>query len=115
MSVTAQQLAAALANYRKRLQSKQLEVDSLSRIRKLAPAVVAQVVPAKLIPFGHNVGDLDQTDRESMKTALDDFLTAKINWLLIDVQEFDLQIKALEAQQSGIVLAGPVPGRRPQG
>jgi hypothetical protein len=109
--LTVQQVAAALANFRKRLQSKQLEVDALSRMRKVAPAVVTQLVPASL------VGDeLDQGNRELMKTAVDDYLTAKINWLLIDVQEFELQIKALESQQSGLVLAaGSVPGRRPQG
>ena len=101
--LTVQQVAAALANFKKRLQSKQLEVDALSRMRKVAPAIIAPLVPA-------------ESDRDMFRVAVDDYLTAKINWLVIDVQEFELQIRALESQQSGLVLAaGAVPPRRPQG
>ncbi len=102
--VTLQQLAAALANYRKRLQSKQLEVDALNRIRTSASGVIRMMTMAG--------DDSDRADRNMFENAVNDFLTAQINWLLIDVQEFELQIKALEAQQSGIVLATPAPGRR---
>lgn len=106
--LTVQQLQAAIASFNKRLKSKQLEVDALDRIRKQVPSMAAQLFPVSesttLVPVTASV----------LSDAVVDYLTAKINWLLIDVQEFTLQIKALESQQSGIILAGQPP-RRPQG
>jgi hypothetical protein len=97
MQLSQQQLAAGIAAMEKRLNSKKLEVDALDRLR-LASGVLSRILPDT--PAGPQ-------DANSIQHAVENFLTAKINWLLIDVQEFELNIRALKSQQSGIVVPGP--------
>ena len=96
--LTTQQLAAAIRAIEQRRASKQLEVDSLNTFRAAAPEAINHLFPGP--------------ENLHLITALADasanYLTAKINWLLIDLQEIDLQLRALRQHQSGIVLARPV-------
>mgnify|MGYP001558850933 CR=1 FL=1 len=104
MQLSRQQFAAALKNFEERLKSKQLEVDALNRLR-VASGIISRLLPDT--PVGPQ-------DCESIRQAVDDFLTAKINMLLVDVQEFELNIRAMKAQQSGLLIATPgAPGSGP--
>ncbi len=99
MSVTLsqQQIAAAIRAFENRLNSKKLECDALGKLRTTAPVLIGAILLKD-----ENVPGLTGL----WKSIAEDYLTAKINWLLIDIQEYELQIRALKSQQSGIVVPG---------
>lgn len=97
-----QQIGAAIKAFENRLNSKKLECDALGRLRKVAP----NVIPLQLVNM-EGYGDT----ASGVAHACEDYLTAKINWLLIDIQEYELQIKMLKSQQSGIVSPGMIIGK----
>lgn len=105
--LTAQQVEAALRSISARIDAKKLEIDSLNSLRALAPGFLGPLVPP----------NSDPDTRAVVTDAVNNYMTAKINQALMDLEQFILQKAMFEAQQRQVQLAsGVLPNnRRPQG
>lgn len=99
-----QQLAAFIASHERRRDSTKLAIDSLNTIREQAPVIVQLFFQEQP---GEPLRSPAFVERNAIADAAVNYLTARINWLLIDLQERELQIKALKYQQTGILIAHP--------
>lgn len=104
------QLEAALRAMDARLRAKKLEIDSLNTLRDNLPLMAARLFR----------GEGTAAESDSLETVTDathNYLTAKINWALMDLEQMELQRRMVVAQQSMVQPAGGVlpTNRRPQG
>jgi hypothetical protein len=87
--LSVQQLEHAIKNCDARVKAKTLECAALDQMRDAIPEYLAGLI-------------IDQPLRESVHN----YLTAKLNWALIDLQELELQLKAVKQMSSGVIVPG---------
>ena len=104
--LTVQQVEAALKAITARIDAKKLEVDSLSRMQQTSRVLIQKLFSS------------DETVEESLAIeTVHDYLIAKLNQGLMDLEQLTLQKTMFESQQRQVQLAsGVLPNnRRPQG
>jgi hypothetical protein len=95
--LTIQQLEHAIRNIEKRVQAKTLECAALQQMQAAAVDVIG-----KLFNFR------DQEKQQPVQDAAHNFLTAKFNNALVDLEELELNLKAMRQMRSGVVGASIV-------
>ena len=95
--LTAQQLEHAIANIEKRIKAKTLECAALQQMQGAAVDAIG-----KLFNFR------DEEKQQPCLDAAHNFLTAKFNTALIDLEELELNLKAMRQMRSGVVGASRV-------
>jgi hypothetical protein len=93
-----QQLEHAISNIKKRVDAKMLEIDSLSKMRTCAVDVIAK-----------HFNFRDEDKQQPVQTAIHNYLTAKINQELVNLEEMQLSLRAYSQMSSGIVGATMLP------
>lgn len=88
-SLTAQQLAHAIAQFEKRVEAKRMEAEALDDFSTYIPAAAASAP--------------DFTWKTVLTSIAERYFKAKHTQALIDLEILELQLRALKAQQSGIV------------
>ena len=96
--LTKQQLEHAISNIRKRVDAKKLEIDSLSKLRTAAVDVIAK-----------HFNFRDEEKQQPVQNAVHNYLTAKINEQLVNLEELELSLRAYSQMSSGIVGATMIP------
>jgi hypothetical protein len=91
--LTTQQLLHAIANLEKRVAAKKLEAHSLAKLRDFAPDLVADLTMKGVL----------------LHDPIENLCTAKLNQALIDLEEFELALKAYKQMSTGIVGATSLP------
>jgi len=97
--LSTQQLEHAIGNLEKLLSAKKLEIYSLSAFKENAPVAVIQLLGAD--PLG-----------QSLRDATENFFASKLNRALIELEEMEMQMKALRHMRSGVVIPGMQVGRQ---
>jgi hypothetical protein len=92
-----QQLEHAIQVYEKRVQAKKLEIDSYAKFRDHAPEAFTMIL-------GHVQSNMDLLAVEHLFNATKNLFTAKVNQGILDLEELELQVKALHQARSGIVI-----------
>jgi hypothetical protein len=92
--LSVQQLEHASQVYEKRVQAKKLEIDSYSKFRDYAPITISMLMGEYA----------DPNERETFRQATENFFTAKVQQGILDLEELELQVKALKQARSGIVI-----------
>jgi hypothetical protein len=107
--LSVQQLEHAIKNLEALIGAKKLEIDALSKFRELVPGTVSLIYrgihteptePQPLLEFW------DWWTKDVQRAA-ENFFTAKINQALVQLEEIEMQLKAVKhmrAQQSGILI-----------
>jgi hypothetical protein len=85
--LSVQQLEHAIKNLQKRVDAKKLEAHSYSQFRDYASG--------NFTP-----------DEATLRDATNNYLTAKLNQALIDLEELELQLKAVKQMSSGVIVPG---------
>lgn len=93
-----QQLEHAIANLQKRVDAKTLECASLQQMRDVSADVIVTF-------FGYR----DEIKHTPACDAVHNYLTAKLNWAIIDLEELELNLKMYRQASSGIVGATLMP------
>jgi hypothetical protein len=106
--LTIQQLEHAIANIEKRVEAKKLEVEACAELRDCAQAVLADLLDAIKPPIDppefHN----------RTRLALTTLFAAKHATAMIDLEELELNLKAMRQMRSGVVGArGIIPPFKP--
>jgi hypothetical protein len=100
--LTIQQLEHAISNIEKRVEAKKLEVEAFAELRDCAQAVLADLLDAIEPPIDppefHN----------RTRLALTNLFAAKHATAMIDLEELELNLKAMRQMRSGIVGASMV-------
>lgn len=91
-----QQLEHAIKNWEARVKAKTLECASLEQMRTAAINVIG-----KLFNFR------DPEKQQPAQDAVHNYLTAKLNQAVLDLQELELYLKAMRQQSSSVI---QVPG-----
>lgn len=89
--LSVQQLEHAIKVFKARVSAKKLEIHSYSQFKDNAPVAAIQLLGAD--PLGQGMHD-----------AVENFFTAKMNQALLDLEELELQVKALRQARSGIII-----------
>jgi hypothetical protein len=101
--LTTQQLEHAISAYQKRVEAKRLEVESFAGLRDTAQAVVADLMDLT-IPQGDAAPDY----QDRLRLSLVNLFSAKYTVASLDLEEMELQLKALRQMSSGVVGANMV-------
>jgi len=107
--LSVQQLEHAIKNLQRRVDAKKLEAHSYKELSDHSPSAfgtLSMILPADasaqddsmLIAMAQSLGKL--------REATVNLFTAKLNQALIDLEELELQLKAVKQMSSGIVVPG---------
>lgn len=112
--MSALQVEAALKGISARINAKKLEIDSLNTLRNVVPTFLDGLFAEALTKIEEPPsGDIPGV----VMNAVTNYMTAKINQGLMDLEQLMLQKTMFESQQRQVQLAtGVLPNnRRPQG
>ena len=105
--LTVQQLEHAIANIEKRVEAKKLEVEALKTFLAYLPAPLGAW-------YDRTTGLATPANQDAVENAAENFFTAKLNTALIDLEELELNLKAMRQMRSGVVGAtGIIPPFKP--
>jgi hypothetical protein len=99
--LTAQQLDHAISNIAKRVEAKKLEVEALKTFLAYLPAPLGAW-------YERTTGLATPANQDAVEDAAENFFTAKLNTALIDLEELELNLKAMRQMRSGVVGANMV-------
>jgi hypothetical protein len=103
--LSVQQLEHAIKNLQRRVDAKKLECHSLDNLRQHAPISILAVLAKELKGEGSTT-DATLNGLEKTRESAENLLTAKLNQALIDLDELELQLKAVKQMSSGILIPG---------
>lgn len=101
--LSVQQLEHAITNLATLISAKELEISALSAFKEHGPAHVHA-----FLEFIHQYED-PSPESENISIATGNFFTAKLNRARVELEELEMQLKAVQAmraQQSGIIVPG---------
>jgi hypothetical protein len=101
--LTIQQLEHAIAVYEKRVEAKKLEIDSYAALRDCAQAVLADLLDSAWEPA---IGPPEFYGRTRL--ALTNLFSSKHTVATLDLEDLELNVKAMRQMRSGVVGASRV-------
>ncbi len=110
--LTIQQLEHAITNIDKRVEAKKLEIHSYAEWRDHAPAAfgtLSFMLPPVASSEQESVFAAMSRSLAALREATVNLFTAKLNTALIDLEELELNLKAMRQMRSGVVGASMVP------
>lgn len=103
--LTAQQLAHAINVYERRVKAKKLEIDSYAKFRDHARGQIGALLGERECEAGIETGAiLLSPSQRSLCDAVENLCAAKVEQGILDLEELELQVKALKQAQSGLVI-----------
>jgi hypothetical protein len=96
--LSVQQMEHATRNLEKRVKAKTLECVSLDQMRKVADTFLDAIFDPR-----------DKEKQQPVQDAVHNFLTAKMNYALVDLEELELTLRAYKQMSSPIVGASLIP------
>jgi hypothetical protein len=104
--LSVQQLEHAIKNLQKRVDAKKLEAHSYGLFRDHAPAALEHLCEKFIDEDPAIKKGLADPPGEYLHDATENLFTAKLNQALIDLEELELQLKAVKQMSSGILVPG---------
>jgi hypothetical protein len=98
--LTAQQLEHAIDVWEKRVVAKKLEIDAYEQFRDHAPAVISLLI--------RNRDEITDSVLAWIEAIGVNYVTAKHTVATLDLEEMELNLKAMRQMRSGVVAASMV-------
>lgn len=110
--LSANQLAHAAKNAEKLIAAKKLEIHAYSKFQKHAPAAIRELLDPLSPKLQRFPGETAGTVSRDLQDATENLFTAKLNHALIELEELELQLKAVRhiQQQQGSMIQVPSSG-----